>query len=49
MRNIFIYKLSKLAKDVRTCREVNLEPVIQSDVSQKEYIKHCILMHIYVI
>ena len=26
---------------------MNLEPVIQSDVSQKEKEKYCILMHIY--
>ena len=28
-------------------RWVNLEPVIQSEVSQKEKNKYCILMHIY--
>ena len=28
-------------------RCMNLEPVIQSEVSQKEKIKYCILMHIY--
>ena len=26
---------------------VNLEPIIQSEVSQKEKNKYCILMHIY--
>ena len=26
---------------------MNLEPIIQSKVSQKEKDKHCILMHIY--
>ena len=29
-------------------RWMNLEPVIQSDVSQKEKEKYCILMHIYI-
>ena len=28
-------------------RWVNLESIIQSEVSQKEKSKHCILMHIY--
>ena len=28
-------------------RWMNLEPVIQSEVSQKEKNKYCILMHIY--
>ena len=28
-------------------RWMNLEPVIQSEVSQKENDKYCILMHIY--
>ena len=28
-------------------RSMSLEPVIQSDVSQKEKGKYCILMHIY--
>ena len=28
---------------------INLEPIIQSEVSQKEKIKYCILMHIYCI
>ena len=28
-------------------RSMNLEPVIQSDVSQKEKGKYCILTHIY--
>ena len=28
-------------------RGVNLEPIIQSEVSQKEKDKYCILMHIY--
>ena len=28
-------------------RWVNLEPVIQSEVSQKEKNKYCILMHVY--
>ena len=28
-------------------RWVNLEPIIQSEVSQKEKDKYCILMHIY--
>ena len=28
-------------------RWMNLEPIIQSEVSQKEKDKHCILMHIY--
>ena len=28
-------------------RWMNLEPVIQSEVSQKEKDKYCILMHIY--
>ena len=26
---------------------MNLEPIIQSEVSQKEKYKHCILTHIY--
>jgi len=26
---------------------MNLEPIIQSEVSQKEKDKHCILIHIY--
>ena len=26
---------------------MNLEPIIQSDVSQKEKDKYCILMHVY--
>ena len=26
---------------------MNLEPIIQSEVSQKENDKHCILMHMY--
>ena len=30
-------------------RWMNLEPIIQSEVSQKEKDKYCILMHIYVI
>ena len=28
-------------------RWINLEPIIQSEVSQKEEDKYCILMHIY--
>ena len=28
-------------------RWMNLEPIIQSEVSQKEEDKYCILMHIY--
>ena len=28
-------------------RQMNLEPIIQSEVSQKEKDKYCILMHIY--
>ena len=28
-------------------RRLNLEPIIQSDVSQKEKNKYCILSHIY--
>ena len=28
-------------------RWMNLEPIIQSEVSQKEKDKYCILMHIY--
>ena len=28
-------------------RWMNLEPIIQSEVSQKEKEKYCILMHIY--
>ena len=28
-------------------RWMNLEPIIESEVSQKEKDKHCILMHIY--
>ena len=28
-------------------RQMNLEPTIQSEVSQKEKDKYCILMHIY--
>ena len=28
-------------------RWMNLEPIIQSEVSQKEKYKYCILMHIY--
>ena len=28
-------------------RRMNLEPIIQSEVSQKEKDKYCILMHIY--
>ena len=28
-------------------RLMNLEPIIQNEVSQKEKDKHCILMHIY--
>ena len=28
-------------------RRMNLEPIIQSEVSQKEKDKNCILMHIY--
>ena len=28
-------------------RYMNLEPIIQSELSQKEKDKHCILMHIY--
>ena len=30
-------------------RWINLEPVIQSEVSQKENNKYCIITHIYVI
>ena len=30
-------------------RWMNLEPIIQSEVSQKEKEKYCILTHIYVI
>ena len=29
-------------------RWMNLEPVVQSEVSQKEKSKYCVLMHIYV-
>ena len=28
-------------------RQMNLEPVVQSEISQKEKIKYYILMHIY--
>ena len=28
-------------------RQMNLEPIIQSEVSQKEKDKYCILMHIH--
>ena len=30
-------------------RWINLEPIIRSEVSQRENDKHCILMHIYII
>ena len=30
-------------------RWMNLEPVIQNEVSQKEENKYCILMHIYIL
>ena len=29
-------------------RWTNLEPLIQSEVSQKEKIKYCVLAHIYI-
>jgi len=32
---------------VSSMRWMNLEPIIQSEVSQKEKDKYCILMHIY--
>ena len=28
-------------------RQMKLEPIIQSEISQKEKNKHCILVHIY--
>ena len=28
-------------------RHMNLEPIIQTEVSQKEKNKYCILMHVY--
>ena len=28
-------------------RQMNLEPIVQSEVSQKEKDKYCILMHVY--
>ena len=35
------------AIDLVLVKWMNLEPVIQSEVSQKEKYKFCILMHIY--
>ena len=39
--------IERKAFDSVLMRWMNLEPIIQSEVSQKEKDKYCILMHIY--
>ena len=41
--------ITRKAFDSVLIRWINLEPVIQSEVSQKEKEKDCILTHIYAI
>ena len=43
---LLTYKKEKKIESV-LIRWMNLEPFIQSEVSQKEKNKYCILMHIY--
>ena len=43
---LFSYKKKNAFESV-LMRWINLEPVIQSDASQEEKEKYCILMHIY--
>ena len=50
---LYIYTMQQYSATIRNAFEsvlmrwMNLEPVIQSEVSQKEKDKYCILMHIY--
>ena len=43
---LFFFK-KELKKKILGSSRMNLEPIIQSEVSQKEKDKYCILMHIY--
>ena len=41
------YSAIKRTRESVLMRWMNLEPIIQSEISQKEKDKYCILMHIY--
>ena len=43
----YVSAIKRKAFELVLMRWVNLEPIIQSEVSQKEKDKYCILMHIY--
>ena len=45
--NGILLSVKRNAFESALIRWITLEPIIQSDVSQKEKDKHCILTHIY--
>ena len=45
--NGFYLAIKRNAFESSLMRWINLEPIIQSEVSQKEKDKYCILMHVY--
>ena len=47
IHNGLLLSYKKKAFESVLMRGMNLEPIIQSEVSQKEKDKYCILMHIY--
>ena len=47
MHNGILLGIKRNAFESVLMRWMNLEPIIQSEVSQKEEDKYCILMHIY--
>ena len=49
-KQCYIYSVeyySAIKRNLVLMRQMNLEPTIQSEVSQKEKDKYCIVMHIY--
>ena len=52
LHNLLILNINFIKKnefESVAVRSMNLEPVLQSEVSQKEKTKYCILTHVYVI
>ena len=47
INNGILLSYKKDASESVLTRWMNLEPIIQSEVSQKEKNKYCILMHVY--
>ena len=48
MRNIFIHKFSKLAKDVRTCREVNEPRACYTEWGKSERVHQTLYINAYI-